>query len=190
MRFFNKNKKGFTFIELLVVVAIIGLLSSILLVSFGPARAKGRDAKRKAELRQIANALVMCASYSDCGNGTGKGYFIPASISSSGIYVSAWLGYSPFDKIVGTTKDILNPVPKDPSSTGLTNSQYNYGWGDNTSDAKSYCIFAKLEAPSNSRFVCFSDSGSAEANYQSCNMLTSPPSGTCPSATANNCCGL
>lgn len=54
----NKNK-GFTLIELLVVIAIIGLLASVVLLSLNSARAKSRDAKRLADVRQIASALEL-----------------------------------------------------------------------------------------------------------------------------------
>lgn len=50
-------KKGFTLVELLVVIALIGMLSSIVLVSLGPTRAKARDGKRISEVRQMALAL-------------------------------------------------------------------------------------------------------------------------------------
>ena len=55
----NKNQSGFTLIELLVVIAIIGLLASIVLLALNGARAKSRDAKRIADVRQIASALEL-----------------------------------------------------------------------------------------------------------------------------------
>lgn len=55
----RKEQKGFTLIELLVVIAIIGLLASVVLLSLNSARAKSRDAKRLADVRQIASAMEL-----------------------------------------------------------------------------------------------------------------------------------
>ncbi len=53
------TKKGFTLIEILIVVSIIGLLASIIFVGLGSARAKGRDARRIADLRSIQTGLEL-----------------------------------------------------------------------------------------------------------------------------------
>ena len=50
-------KRGFTLIELLVVIGIIGILSVIVLVSLSSSRAKARDAKRVADVREYVSAL-------------------------------------------------------------------------------------------------------------------------------------
>lgn len=55
----NKNKKGFTLIELLVVVAIIGLLATLSIVALNNARARARDARRVADVKQIQTALEL-----------------------------------------------------------------------------------------------------------------------------------
>lgn len=55
----DANNFGFTLVELLVVVAILGLLSSVVLTAAQSARARGRDGKRIADLNQIAKALEL-----------------------------------------------------------------------------------------------------------------------------------
>ncbi len=49
------NKKGFTLIEMLIVVAIVGLLASVVVLGLGGARERSRDAKRAADIKQIQN---------------------------------------------------------------------------------------------------------------------------------------
>lgn len=51
------NQGGFTLVELLVVISIIGLLSSFAIVSLNSARLKARDALRKGDMAQLRTAL-------------------------------------------------------------------------------------------------------------------------------------
>ncbi len=50
----NTNRKGFTLIEMLVVIGMIGVLAAAVLTALGPSRAKARDARVISGLNQLA----------------------------------------------------------------------------------------------------------------------------------------
>ena len=53
-----QNRKGFTLIELLVVIAIIGILASIVLVSFPGATKKAKDSRVISALAQARTVMT------------------------------------------------------------------------------------------------------------------------------------
>ena len=54
----DKNKqKGFTLIELMIVIAIIGVLATLIAANFIGVRNRARDAQRKADLKQLQLAF-------------------------------------------------------------------------------------------------------------------------------------
>jgi prepilin-type N-terminal cleavage/methylation domain-containing protein len=132
------KNKGFTLVELLVVIAIIGLLASIVLVSLNSARAKARDARRKADLHQIAIALEMYAS------------------EYGGYPSSAWpnVDYKIFNSLALEPKmaNFLSVFPIDPIAGGICydnqylyiSNIYNDGSGTNAS-ATRWVLYATLE---------------------------------------------
>jgi len=139
------RKRGFTLIELLVVIAIIGILTGIVLVSLGGARAKARDAKRMADLRQIATAMEMCYDAENCGEGAEQ-------------YIATSGGGNVISNI-DTDSDpcYLCPVPTDPTNTG----DYVYTWvaNDTLSPVDKFCVYTKLEngkwAAASHKGTCF-----------------------------------
>lgn len=77
------HKKGFTLIELLMVIAIIGLLSTIVLTSLSNARNRGSDAAVKSNLNSIRSSADL---YFD-NNGTSYGTFpIGNCVSGAGMF--------------------------------------------------------------------------------------------------------
>jgi general secretion pathway protein G len=55
----NIKKHGFTFIEILVVATLIGILATIGIVTYSGATARARDGKRQSDIEQIRSALEM-----------------------------------------------------------------------------------------------------------------------------------
>ena len=59
MKNFIKNQKGFTLVELVVVIAILGILAGIAIQRFMSATETARGAKTVADLRTLESAAVM-----------------------------------------------------------------------------------------------------------------------------------
>ena len=127
----NKSGAGFTLIELLVVISIIGMLSTIVLSSLGSARAKSRDANRKASLVQLSRALEL---YYDK---FGKYPDMKASCITSGWVLSSSPGCSA-DWATGLTEFIptLTNPPGFPSSYFQYSSRTVANSGDNNQSYK------------------------------------------------------
>lgn len=105
--------RGFTLIELLVVIAIIGMLSSVVLASLNTARAKSKDARRIADMKQISIALEL---YFDSNR---------AYPSTSGAWRSqcaGWGSYTANNVIPGLTPTFIPAIPSDPDMSVPVNT--------------------------------------------------------------------
>lgn len=80
-----EQRSGFTLLELLVVVGLIGIISAIVVVSLDSSRKSGDDAAVKSNLRTIANQAEIF--YLDNGNSYGEDFAsaCPEADPSSGV---------------------------------------------------------------------------------------------------------
>lgn len=77
--FNNYKQKGFTIVELLIVIVVIGILAAITIVAYNGIQQRGRDAQRKSDLVAITKALHLyntdngnfVSSSSGCASGNG-----------------------------------------------------------------------------------------------------------------------
>jgi len=128
-------RRGFSLIELLVVITIIALLIGVATVSYTKAQQKGRDGRRKSDLKAIQQALELYFQQN------GKYPPNPPTAPDDGIGFCATLSNSSYTIYV---RDVLQPshiskVPSDP--TVASTSDYLYYKITNST----YRLFSILE---------------------------------------------
>jgi prepilin-type N-terminal cleavage/methylation domain-containing protein/prepilin-type processing-associated H-X9-DG protein len=130
-------RRGFTLIEILVVIAIIAILAAILFPVFSRARAKARQATCASNLKQLATAMEMYVSdYDETLPGA------PNGNGGDGVY-GGWVWYADFGTPVAgyfeVVRGALYPYtrnaqiyicPEDSSRSGCSYEMNGYlRWG-------------------------------------------------------------
>jgi len=127
------NSKGFTIIELIVVIAVVAVLASIVLFNINQYIPKSRDARRIADMDQIYKALLIYQSQygcipitsgSSCGPAAGTysqvdRYTWELSSQDNGASSPSFLGFL-------DTAEIISSVPVDPVNNGDFDTGYAY----------------------------------------------------------------
>lgn len=148
----NRKDTGFTLIEMLVVIAIIGILASVVFANFGEVQKKSRDAKRKSDLQNIAVALTTYYSihhkYPVGGAGSDRTCWVnqvsndPANCPLGVLLAEKIMSSIPYDPGLN---NYLSGVPNPPVDTCGYAQFYAY-----YSDGNSYLLGAVEETKGNS----------------------------------------
>ncbi len=133
----KKLPRGFTIIELLIAVVLIGILSGLVIAVINPRtfQGRGRDAQRVSDLKTIQSALEL--------------YF-----SDNRRYpISAWTRIRGNDTVTNalTSGNYINSVPVDPMASGSQDNPcgggitgYNYRYRS-TETGTAYVLTATME---------------------------------------------
>lgn len=152
-----RREKGFTLVELLVVVAIIAVLAGVVIVAINPAALlqKSRDTKRLQDLENVHKALSLAMAEgeitlptSDTGDSDDTG--------AQAIDGTGWVAFTIPTGKTGLSKYIPT-LPVDPTNTGT--NLYYYGTNATATD---YELNAVLESTDNAAKM--STDGGDDAN--------------------------
>lgn len=92
----KNNQKGFTIVELLIVIVVIGILAAITIVAFNGIQNRGKTASGQSAANTIIKkaeaANSVATGYPNTASGTGTGSFganAESSLAGSGIVLAA-----------------------------------------------------------------------------------------------------
>lgn len=135
-----KIRWGFTLIELIIVMSLIGALAAIALVNFQGAQRDARDAQRRSDLKQYQISLE---SYANSNNG-----FYPARPAAAGVGASTTL-------CTDLGSNFMASCLEDPwQSTDGRVYSYQSNGTDGNDDATRFVLWAQLEKTTNTWVVC------------------------------------
>ncbi|AHB42029.1 Type II secretion system protein G [Candidatus Saccharibacteria bacterium RAAC3_TM7_1] len=171
------SQKGFTIVELLIVIVVIAILAAITMVAYNGIQQRARDAQRKSDITALVKALEIYY----INNGS-----YPLSSGSTSIN-SSWstTADSSWQNLVNQLTPYISSVPKDPISKQTSAGAYPWndaggydysyysrpGYCVNATTAQAFLLVYKYEVTSQANTLegsCSYNAGSlyAGSNYR------------------------
>lgn len=122
----KKRSEGFTIVELLIVIVVIGILAALVLNTFQGVQARARDTERKTDINAIHTQLEVF--YND------NGYYLATAA----------------DLTTGNLPGVAADALTDPGRDDIGSGDYNYaavpsGCDNSSTDCTGYTLNATLE---------------------------------------------
>jgi len=130
----KRQHAGFTIVEMLIVIVVVSILVSVTAMAYSGVQNRGKDAERKADIRQVAQLLE--SYYLD------NGFYPPFQQAAVGIGVASWR----ITNMPNLKDELLTP----PGASGpalvnsMTPSTSQYGYHNNGSCTGSQCTRYRL----------------------------------------------
>jgi prepilin-type N-terminal cleavage/methylation domain-containing protein len=156
-----KRLSGFTLVEILVVISIIGALTALVLVSYTGPQKQARDSQRKSDLKQYQSSLEVFAN------------------KTNGLYPSRSDSAGAIASIALCTDLEMTGCSEDPRNAKDSSFVYRYqsdGSGADSADATQYVLWGKLENKEDYWVLC--SNGKVGAISQA--SWSNPSEGNCP----------
>lgn len=125
----QRNQHGFTIVELLIVIVVIGILAAITIVAFNGVQQRGRDARRISDVMAIKQALELYKIdtgtipyhvYSGSGSLSG---FEASSKEDAGEFIAP---LKPYGFSNGVPVDPINDANDSTQALARSNKHYGY----------------------------------------------------------------
>jgi len=114
----KRNKKsifGFTIVELLVVVSIISLISSIVFAEFSISKKKSRDVTRMSNLLELQKAIELYRNENNNYPSTSNQFWSGTNVCGGAQVIGK--GYGATGYVPGVAPTLIGSLPEDPQSS-------------------------------------------------------------------------
>ena len=112
---YTTKQKGFTIVELLIVIVVIAILAAISIVAFTGIQQRGRDSAKASDASNIAKALTAMTTDETANGGTSGSWPANAAAAKSALegYDAAGVSSTITDKLTLTTHPAADATGED-----------------------------------------------------------------------------